>query len=99
MADPVSWLLIERGWRVVGSDGEEIGRVDEIVGDKNADIFSGLSVSEGIFKDRRFVPSERVRTITPGYVELDLGSEQAAALERYEGAPTSAEILTPDPKR
>ena len=31
--DPVSWLVIESGWDVVGSDGGEIGKVDEIVGD------------------------------------------------------------------
>ena len=33
MADPVSWLMIEPGWRVEAADGEEVGRVLEVTGD------------------------------------------------------------------
>src|SRR5205085_11166814 len=29
MADPVSWLMIEPGWKVLDADGEEVGAVDE----------------------------------------------------------------------
>ena len=43
--EPVSWIVIEPGWKVVGRDGEELGRVDEVIGDSNADIFNGLAVS------------------------------------------------------
>ena len=39
--DPVSWLLIRRGWQVVSSDGAEVGNVDEVVGDDEHDIFDG----------------------------------------------------------
>ena len=43
--DPVSWFLIDQGWKVVG-DGrrKEIGKVVEVVGDSSHDIFSGLTV-------------------------------------------------------
>ena len=34
--DPVSWLLIEKGWKVVASDGNEIGKVHEVVGDNSS---------------------------------------------------------------
>ena len=44
MAEPVSWFLVEKHWKVVGADGEEIGKVEEVVGDSSADIFSGLTV-------------------------------------------------------
>jgi hypothetical protein len=40
MADPVSWLVIERGWKVQDRDGGDIGRLDEVIGDMHADIFS-----------------------------------------------------------
>ena len=88
--DPVSWLLIERGWKVVGPDGEEAGRVDEVIGDKNADIFNGLSVSEGLFKGRRYVPAERVTGIYEGLIEVDLTAEQVDALEHYDGETVSS---------
>ena len=72
MADPVSWFLIERGWRVVDRDGEEVGTVEEVTGDQNADIFDGLSVRSGLFADARYVPSEQVDEIVEGTVKLAL---------------------------
>ena len=42
MADPVSWYVIEPGWRVEASDGDEVGRIAEVVGDSTKDIFDGL---------------------------------------------------------
>ena len=72
MADAVSWFLIERGWHVVDRDGEEVGTVDEITGDENADIFDGLSVRSGLFSDARYVPSEQVDEITEGTVKLSV---------------------------
>ena len=45
MADPVSWLLIEAGWKVLAADGSEVGKVDEVTGDSNADIFDGLAIA------------------------------------------------------
>jgi hypothetical protein len=64
MPDPVSWLLIERGWRVVGPDGEEVGRVESVTGDRDADIFDGLELDSG------YVPSERVGRIVEGEISL-----------------------------
>jgi hypothetical protein len=70
-ADPVSYLLIERGWDVVGSDGGRVGEVDEVLADLNADIFDGLTVDQGLTKTPRYVPSERVAQILEGRVVLD----------------------------
>ena len=77
-ADPVSYLLIERGWDVVGSDGGRIGEVDELLADLEADIFGGLTVEQGLTKPPRYVPSERVAQILEGRVVLDA---QADAFE------------------
>ena len=29
MGDPASWLVIEKGWKVVAADGTEVGTVAE----------------------------------------------------------------------
>lgn len=91
--DPVSWLLVERGWKVVSSDGTEIGRVDEVIGDSGKDIFDGLSMSSGVLDRSRYVAAERVKWIVEGRVELDLTAAEAERLEDYEEPATSEEIM------
>jgi uncharacterized protein YrrD len=96
VSDPVSWLVVEAGWRVVASDGSDVGSVQSVVGDTGKDIFNGLAVSPGLLKAAKYVPAERVATITEGQVELSLSSDEFEALDRYEETPPSAEILPPD---
>ena len=92
MADPVSWLLIESGWRVAGSDGSDLGKVHEVVGDKSNDIFSGLAVSPGLLRSSRFVPAEQVASITEGHVQVDLTEADFEHLDEQTEVPPSAEI-------
>jgi uncharacterized protein YrrD len=69
--EPASWLVVERGWRVLGPDGDELGTVDEVLGDEEADIFNGLRVSSGLLGKPTYVPAERVAEIREGEVVLD----------------------------
>jgi uncharacterized protein YrrD len=94
--DPVSWFLIEPGWKVIDARGEDVGRVEEVIGDSGADIFNGLSVSTGLLSDARYVPSERVKQITEGCIQLDLSHDAVKQLEKHEQPPVSEEILPPD---
>jgi hypothetical protein len=91
--DPVSWFLIEPGWKVVDTGGEEVGSVDEVVGDSSDDIFNGLSVSTSLLGRPRYVPSEQVGSITEGRIQLTLSKAEVERLGEYEEPPTSAEIL------
>jgi hypothetical protein len=93
MSDPVSWFLIEPGWKVLDAHGEHVGSVNEIVGDSSDDIFNGLSVSTSLLGRPRYVPSEQVGSITEGQVELTISKDQLERLGEYEEPPTSAEIL------
>jgi uncharacterized protein YrrD len=95
MADPVSWLVIEPGWEVVTADGERVGEVKEVVGDTNADIFDGLSVSTGLLKREKYVPSERVSEIVEGQVRLDLANDDFERLEDFAEPPASERFLAP----
>ena len=92
MADPVSWLLIEAGWKVRAADGSEVGEVDEVVGDSNADIFDGLAIATTRFGKPRYVPSEQVAEITEGTVALSLTPAQVEQLREYLEPATSAQI-------
>jgi hypothetical protein len=76
MPDPVSWMLIEQGWSVVDSDGHDLGRVDEVLGDESADIFNGLQVLTGTLGKPTYVPAERVGEIVEGRVQLRLTKEE-----------------------
>ncbi len=93
MADPVSWLMVERGWSVVDSQGEEVGKVEETVGDENRDIFSGITFSSGLFARGRFAPAEQVAEITEGTVALALGKDEVERLPEYHEPPPHERIL------
>jgi hypothetical protein len=97
MGDPVSWLLIRPGWKVVAADGTEIGEVDEIVGDENSDIFDGLAVATSSFGKPRYVPAELVDGITDGIVRLGAAAGGADSLAEYL-EPASSEEIEPDSK-
>ena len=62
--DPVSWLLVEKGWPVYDVNGKKVGKVDEVLGDEQTDIFHGLLV------DGEEVLAERVGEIREGEVHL-----------------------------
>ena len=68
-ADPVSWLMIEPGWRVVDANGKDIGKVVSVTGDQNADIFDGLEVRHDLL-EKRYVPAEDVASIVQGEIRL-----------------------------
>jgi len=89
---PVSWLVIEPGWTVVSADGEEIGKVEEVVGDTGNDIFNGLGVSTGLLGKPKYVPSERVAEIVEREIRLDLPADALDSLEDHEPQPPSTEL-------
>jgi hypothetical protein len=95
MADPVSWLLIEPGWRVERADGTEIGRVLEVTGDSTHDIFDGLAISDSALGTPKYVPAENVAGIVEGSVRLSLDEAGVAALVAY-SEPAEVEEIEPE---
>jgi hypothetical protein len=88
MADPVAWMVVERGWAVAASDGSEVGKVDQVLGDPEADIFDGLAVGAGSILDRPlYVPSEKVGAIEEGTVHLTIDADEYGRLTPYEEPP------------
>jgi hypothetical protein len=81
LSDPVSWFLIERGWRVTDALGQEIGHVAEVLGDKERDIFDGLAVKLGLLEGDRYLAAENVGRIEEGTVHADV--DDATALPEH----------------
>jgi hypothetical protein len=86
---------MEPGWHVFDADGNEIGKVGEITGDTDADIFDGLTVSKGILEHTRYVPSESVAEIREREVHLSLDRAGVEALERFT-EPAPEEQIIPE---
>jgi hypothetical protein len=87
MSDPIAWKAIEDSTPVFSSEGEQVGRVSRVVGDAEADVFTGLAVSVGALSADRFVASERVRAIYPDRIDLDLTKAEIEGLPPHEDAP------------
>jgi uncharacterized protein YrrD len=83
VADPVAWIMIAPGWIVQDADGKEIGRVHEVTGDENADIFDGLTIKQGVLSKDKYVPSEHVAAIREGEVVLDIRHDAVERLETF----------------
>jgi hypothetical protein len=92
MADPVSWFLIEPGWRVEDVEGTEVGRVLEVAGDSHSDIFDGLVIASSAFDTPRYVPSEQVAEIVEGRVRLSLDRGAIEGLPGYKEPPVEETI-------
>ena len=82
---PISWMTLSKGTRVIASDGEEIGKVETVVADLEKDIFSGIAIAAGLFDKDRFVPADLVSTMTEDEVRVSLSSQEVESLEPYEG--------------
>ena len=93
MADPVAWIMIERGWVVRDADGDEIGQVHEVTGDENADIFDGLTIKHGALSKDKYVPSEHVAEIREGEVVLDLSRDAVERLETFTEPAPEEQVL------
>jgi hypothetical protein len=97
VSDPVSWFMIEPGWKVVDPAGKEIGHVEEVVGDSGEDIFNGLAISTGLSRRPRYVPSERVQEITEDQVRVSLTADELHRLGEFKEPPASLEVESDKP--
>jgi hypothetical protein len=95
MSTPVSWFLIEPGWKVESSDGAEVGHVEEVTGDSNADVFDGITVGSSMFARPRYVPSEEVGEIVEGRIRLKVDRAAFEQLGEFK-EPPEQKTIEPD---
>ena len=80
---PIAWLALEEGTTIVASDGEELGKVDAVIADRQKDIFSGITFRPGVLGTPVFVPADKVDRLTNEAVHLSISAADAAGLEPY----------------
>jgi hypothetical protein len=51
----LAWTDVQEGWRVLASDGSDVGKVEQAVGDRESDIFEGFEVDVEVMGPDRFV--------------------------------------------
>lgn len=90
-SDPVSWLLIRRGWEVVGSDGAVVGRIGAVRGEPVKDIFNGVIVRASSAPPR-YLPADRIARIVPGRVEIELSAEEFQSVPPEKKRPLAPSI-------
>jgi hypothetical protein len=61
---------MERGWRVRDPQGRDVGKVVEVRGDVEADIFDGITVKRGLLGKAEYVPADGIAGIFVGEVVL-----------------------------
>ncbi len=95
MSEPVSWLLVRRGWQVLAADGIPVGRVGAVRGEPVKDIFNGIVVRTGSAPPR-YVPSELVAEIVSGQITLELSPEEFEAISPEPRRPLAPRISLPE---
>jgi hypothetical protein len=89
--EPVSWLLIRRGWQVVAADGTAVGRIGAVRGEPSKSIFDGIVVRANSIPPR-YLPAGLVREIVSGQVTLELSVEEFEAVAPEEKRPLAPTI-------
>jgi uncharacterized protein YrrD len=81
---PIAWPALTPGTDVIASDGTEVGKVTDVIADREKDIFSGISFKSGLLEREQFAPADRIDAITTDAVRLTLDPDAVAHLEPYE---------------
>ena len=83
LGDPISYLVLERGTPVYSRDGERLGRVTRVRGDRPTHIFDGIvfdtSAGPG---GHRFVDAPEVAEIYERGVVLKIGADEVESLPK-----------------
>ena len=81
LGNPASYLVLEEGTAVLASGGEQIGRVEHVLADADADVFDGVIVDMRSGPGgHRFADAEQIDAIYERGVLLKLDAEAARTL-------------------
>jgi hypothetical protein len=81
--DPVAWSYVEADTLVVGPGGEELGRVEAMLGTETEGIFHGVAVTPYEDGTTRVVPADAVTRLTSAKIEIAYDADELAAAEEH----------------
>jgi hypothetical protein len=79
---PIAWRAVPED-TAVRSDGQQVGRVYDVLGSHEEDIFHGIVVQLRSGSRRVFVPADDVILITASHVDVSLSAGELAALPEH----------------
>jgi len=79
----VAWLAMPEKAPVIDGAGEEIGRAEELLGDKAEDIFHGIVVKLARGGHKVEVRADRIPKITTHRVYTDLAADELEQLPEF----------------
>ena len=92
LGDPSSYLTLEKGAQVYSCDGEEVGRVEHVLADPDADIFDGIVLDTTILPGgHRFCDADQIEEIFERGVLLKLDRSDAERLPEPSENPAAME--------
>jgi uncharacterized protein YrrD len=80
----IAWPALKEGTTIRSADGDELGKVIDVVADLQKDIFSGITFRSSLLESRVFVPAEKIEQLTSEEVTLTITAAEAAELEPFE---------------
>jgi hypothetical protein len=90
---PSSYLALQSGAGVYGSDGESLGEVEHVLADPDADIFDGLVIDRSVLPGgHRFVDAEQVEEVYERGVVLKLDRSEAESLPQPSENPAAMDV-------
>jgi uncharacterized protein YrrD len=83
---PEGEVALEEGAKVISADGEQVGNVEKVLTDAQADRATNFVVSEGLLlKERKLIPVAWVDRVYEDEVHLAVGSTMFEVLREYRG--------------
>jgi uncharacterized protein YrrD len=91
MSEPASYLTLEPGTDVLGSDGERVGAVEHVLYDDSTDIFDGVLIDIRLGPGgHRFADAEQVADVREDAVVLTMPAADAHRLREPVAARSGA---------
>jgi hypothetical protein len=92
LGNPSSYLALQPGTTVVSSDGRELGKVEHVLADPEADLFDGIVLDTSVLPGgHRFVDAPQVDEIYERGVVLTIDAAAAESLPEPSENPATVE--------
>src|SRR5262245_49293909 len=93
LGQPASYLVLSKGAPVYSSDGQEVGRIEEVLADPEIDIFDGIILDTSVLPGgHRFADSEQVDEIYERGMMLKIDRAAAESLPEPKANPAAMEV-------